>query len=607
MTVVIKPPLQAGAGLVKTGSVLSVGQGTNIQVNPNDVAAGAALATDAEVTSAVNALVDAAPGALDTLNELANALGDDPNFATTITNSLATKETPAGAQAKVDLEATARAAADALLVPLPYRALDIWPAFSYDGAAGSWQAVTYAQWIGGIDTVLAPQIALGTVVKTDLGVCSNGVDHLFSYTAGTGPHILLLIAGQHASEWLNQTAAMRWFQQFVQSTHPTMVYLRQQFKVIYVPTVTPSGYRGSTVLNANGVNTYQNWPFYHADYTQANYPALWNTTYDQKGAAPFDQPESVIIRDLFLNNKVVCFIDCHNGGSGNTMHLGTLTPWGRILANRNVSLRAFKDWQNLYPAFNGTLGTATNWGYGGAEHFIAPNPLSWMAWQARYVLGREHFAGVLLESNDDSMGSIHQQLSTQAAHQAYCGYITQWLLAWLQDHTVAVPYPIEWSALRVNSNSSVALAAGGTQIQTSTYDPLTFDFFDAHDAQRPSPRNSMRVLFPYPGSMEIAYDAAVYSTGAQSTYCAAAVFVDGVQVGPSTRAFTTPAVDGFPSTVSGSCRVDRTVLDGATINEISLRFQRISGANLPWIAGTRLRARLTPAYDPWAFPIPALN
>jgi hypothetical protein len=41
--------------------------------------------------AAVNFLVDGAPGALDTLNELASALNDDSNFATTVTNSLSEK------------------------------------------------------------------------------------------------------------------------------------------------------------------------------------------------------------------------------------------------------------------------------------------------------------------------------------------------------------------------------------------------------------------------------------------------------------------------------------------------------------------------------------
>jgi hypothetical protein len=49
------------------------------------------IATTAFVAAAVSALINAAPGALDTLAELAAALGDDPDFATTITNGLAGK------------------------------------------------------------------------------------------------------------------------------------------------------------------------------------------------------------------------------------------------------------------------------------------------------------------------------------------------------------------------------------------------------------------------------------------------------------------------------------------------------------------------------------
>lgn len=54
-------------------------------------AALAAKATPADISNAISALVDTAPGTLDTLNELAAALGDDPNFATTITTALAGK------------------------------------------------------------------------------------------------------------------------------------------------------------------------------------------------------------------------------------------------------------------------------------------------------------------------------------------------------------------------------------------------------------------------------------------------------------------------------------------------------------------------------------
>lgn len=49
------------------------------------------IATQAYVNTAISNLVDSAPGLLDTLNEIAAAIGDDANFATTINNALATK------------------------------------------------------------------------------------------------------------------------------------------------------------------------------------------------------------------------------------------------------------------------------------------------------------------------------------------------------------------------------------------------------------------------------------------------------------------------------------------------------------------------------------
>lgn len=51
---------------------------------------------DSKISTAIAALVDASPATLDTLNELAAALGDDPNFAATMTTSLAGKLAKAG-------------------------------------------------------------------------------------------------------------------------------------------------------------------------------------------------------------------------------------------------------------------------------------------------------------------------------------------------------------------------------------------------------------------------------------------------------------------------------------------------------------------------------
>ena len=60
------------------------------------------FADSAFVTSQINSLIDAAPGALNTLNELAAAIGDDANFSTTVTNSIATKLTSAQTSALID-------------------------------------------------------------------------------------------------------------------------------------------------------------------------------------------------------------------------------------------------------------------------------------------------------------------------------------------------------------------------------------------------------------------------------------------------------------------------------------------------------------------------
>ncbi len=69
--------------------------------------------TTAAIQQAVAVLVASAPGTLDTLKELADALGCDPNFAATMTNALATKATKTeldGALAeKADKAATAQA------------------------------------------------------------------------------------------------------------------------------------------------------------------------------------------------------------------------------------------------------------------------------------------------------------------------------------------------------------------------------------------------------------------------------------------------------------------------------------------------------------------
>ncbi len=66
--------------------------GTPTTPTPPDDATGLEMANAAFVRKLLAALVGSSPEALDTLNELAAALGNDPNFATTVTNALAGKQ-----------------------------------------------------------------------------------------------------------------------------------------------------------------------------------------------------------------------------------------------------------------------------------------------------------------------------------------------------------------------------------------------------------------------------------------------------------------------------------------------------------------------------------
>ena len=72
-------------------SYLSAGTGITLAGSGSIAVDTSVIATRSYVDTAVSNLVDAAPGTLDTLNELAAALGDDANFATTVTDSLALK------------------------------------------------------------------------------------------------------------------------------------------------------------------------------------------------------------------------------------------------------------------------------------------------------------------------------------------------------------------------------------------------------------------------------------------------------------------------------------------------------------------------------------
>lgn len=103
---------------------------------PTYTASEVGAATESYVDTAVAGIVNSAPTTLDTLNELATALGNDPNFATTVATQIGQKYTkPSGGIPSTDLASavqTSLGKADTALQS--YTETD--PVFSASAAAG---------------------------------------------------------------------------------------------------------------------------------------------------------------------------------------------------------------------------------------------------------------------------------------------------------------------------------------------------------------------------------------------------------------------------------------------------------------------------------------
>ncbi|MBE0209516.1 phage tail protein [Escherichia coli] len=157
-----KAPLNSPA-LTGTPTTPTAAQGTN----------STQIASTAFVMAAIAALVDSSPDALNTLNELAAALGNDPNFATTMTNALA------GKQPK-DATLTALAELATSADKLPYftgadrAALT---ALTSVGRANLDKTGTYA---------VLDNLGLGEAAKRDVGTGDNQIPDMGAFASGSG-------------------------------------------------------------------------------------------------------------------------------------------------------------------------------------------------------------------------------------------------------------------------------------------------------------------------------------------------------------------------------------------------------------------------------------
>jgi hypothetical protein len=112
-------------------------------------------------------IVSGAPGTLDTLNELAAALGDDPNYATTITTALAGKQ-------PIDADLTAIAALTSAADKMPYAT-----------AAQTWALATVTTFARSLLDDADAATARGTLsVYSQAEVGDPATDFVATFTAG---------------------------------------------------------------------------------------------------------------------------------------------------------------------------------------------------------------------------------------------------------------------------------------------------------------------------------------------------------------------------------------------------------------------------------------
>ncbi|ENZ3509941.1 phage tail protein [Salmonella enterica] len=157
-----KAPLNSPA-LTGTPTTPTAPQGTN----------STQIASTAFVMAAIAALVDSSPDALNTLNELAAALGNDPNFATTMTNALA------GKQPK-DATLTALAELATSADKLPY--------FTGADRAALTALTSVGRAILGKPSTqgVLDYLGLGEAAKRDVGTGDNQIPDMGAFAFGSG-------------------------------------------------------------------------------------------------------------------------------------------------------------------------------------------------------------------------------------------------------------------------------------------------------------------------------------------------------------------------------------------------------------------------------------
>lgn len=387
----------------------------------------------------------------------------------------------------------------------PLKKLDLFTGFDGNPAGADWESNTYAQYMTGFDALFASEITAGDVVKTDRGACSDGVKHIFSYQAGEGDLRVLLVTAIHGVERVSAYAAMRWFQAFVKSAHPAMVLLRSQITVTFVPVASPWAWEAYSRVNFNGVDPNRNFEFYWTRFTSAD-PLRY------KGTAAFSEPETSVLKTI-VDEGQDCLVSCHNMGNNErpyTMVVKAPSNW--VTGKRNLCLSSAEIWRRKNPGST-WLQMEDN------PHAENPDEVSWFNLYNTWTKGKFNSGAILLESNSNLEASTSLLMTDDAAH-LYCGHIDTFVRHWLA-HGQAAPEPLAstYTAMRRGPDAATAMSAGGTQLNNTSAQNLTFDFFGPGGSVS---QGYFDLIYPEPGSYLIMADG-YFEGGATDTNITAGI------------------------------------------------------------------------------------
>lgn len=175
-----------------------------------------------------------------------------------------------------------------------------------------------------------------------LGISSDGTNNLYGIHYGdlVNKPTVLVVGAQHGSEWVGAHYPIEFMRRIANADYydeDVINSLRDTFGFYCIVAANPYGYENVSYTNANGVNLNRNYDNNWESY-EVTHPS------QEKGTAPFSEPETQIIRDKFLELQPILAFDCHTTGETP----GGIDIGGSTSPHRDLLLEADKELRQIF-------------------------------------------------------------------------------------------------------------------------------------------------------------------------------------------------------------------------------------------------------------------